>query len=298
MPGILPAETHHRARSSWRTAPQRSDRDGATTILFCHNAAHSFPLRPDMSWFVTQFVGALLLPPLSLLLVAAAGLWLWHKRPYLARILLTTSFALLWLLSTPYVAEAMLHGLEGEPRATDTGRPAADAIVVLGGGTYFHAPEYGADTVSHITLERLRFSAKLQRATGKPILVTGGTPFGNDLSEAEQMKQVLEQEFNIPVQWTEGGSDNTLENARLSQRMLERAGISRIYLVTHAWHMPRAARTFRAAGFRVIPAPTAWTTRHHTGLMTFVPDADALRDSRIFLHELIGMFWYQLKSKL
>lgn len=251
-----------------------------------------------MSWFFTNLISAFLLPPLNLLLIAAVGLRLWHRRPYIARVLLTISFALLWLLSTPYFAEALLHGLEGEPHAHETGKPWADAIVVLGGGTYFHAPEYGADTVSHTTLERLRFAAKLQRETGKPMLVSGGTPLGDGLSEAAQMKQVLEREFNVPVRWAEDASDNTLENARLSRRILEQAGISRIYLVTHAWHMPRAARAFHAAGFQVIPAPTAWTTRYRTDLMTFVPNAQALHDSRIFMHELIGMLWYQLKSKL
>ncbi len=251
-----------------------------------------------MSWFVTNLAAAFLLPPLNLLLLAAVGLWLWHKRPLIARILLTTSFVLLWLLSTPYFAETLLHGLEGEPTATDTKKPLADAIVVLGGGTYFHAPEYGGDTVSGNTLERLRFAAKLQRETGKPILVTGGKPLGNSSSEVAQMKQVLEQEFKTPVQWAEGESDNTQENARRTRTLLESAGISRIYLVTHAWHMPRAVQAFQAAGFQVIPAPTAYTTRYRTDLLTFLPNAYALRDSRIFMHELIGILWYQLKSKL
>ncbi len=250
-----------------------------------------------MSWFITNLISAFLLPPLNLLLVAALGLWLWNKRPLVARWLLTISIVLLWLLSTPFFAEAMLHGLEGEPYVSDTRKPLADAIVVLGGGTYFHAPEYGADTVNQETLERLRFAAKLHRETGKPILVTGGSPLGNSLPEAEQMKQVLEQEFNVPVRWAEGASDNTLENARLSRQILKQAGIERIYLVTHAWHMPRAMRAFQAAGFQTVPAPTTYTTRYQTDLLAFVPNAYALRDSRIFMHELIGLFWYQIKLR-
>jgi uncharacterized SAM-binding protein YcdF (DUF218 family) len=249
-----------------------------------------------MSWFYSNLIGAFLLPPFNLLLIAALGLWLWHKRPLIARLLLTVSVSLLWLLSTPYFAEALLHGLEGEPYANDTKKQQAEAIVVLGGGTYFHAPEYGGDTVSKDTLERLRYAAKLYRETLKPILVTGGTPLGNKLSEAEQMKQVLEHEFNVPVQWTEEASNNTLENARLSRPLLKQAGITRIYLVTHAWHMPRAVQLFQAEGFQVVPAPTAYTTRYQTDLFAFVPNAYALRDSRVFMHELFGMLWYQLKS--
>lgn len=249
-----------------------------------------------MSWFITNLISAFLLPPLNLLIMALVGLLLWHKRPRIARILLGTSVALLWLLSTPYFAGMLLHGLEGEPRVVDTRKPTADAIVVLGGGTYFHAPEYGGDTVSEASLLRLRYAAKLYRETNKPILVTGGKPIGNTLSEALQMKQVLEQEFGIPVQWAEGESDNTLENARLSYPILKAAGIKRIYLITHAWHMPRSARVFQSAGFEVVPAPTAYTTSYQTDLLSFVPNASALRDSRIFFHEVIGIFWYRLKS--
>jgi uncharacterized SAM-binding protein YcdF (DUF218 family) len=228
--------------------------------------------------------------------MAGLGLWLWHKHPVIARVLLTLAFALLWLLSTPYFAEALLHELEGEPYVTDTKKPLADAIVVLGGGTYFHSPEYAGDTVGNETLERLRYAAKLHRETGLPILTTGGKPLGNSLSEGQQMKQVLEQEFNVPVRWVEGESDNTLQNAQFSYTMLKADNIRRIYLVTHAWHMPRALQAFHSTGFQVVPAPTAYTTRYQTYLLDFIPNAKALRDSRNFFHELIGMLWYQLKS--
>jgi len=252
-----------------------------------------------MSWFITKLVSTFLLPPLSLLLIAAFGLWLWHKRPLIARGLLTASVALLWVLSTPYVAESLLHGLEGQPVVPDTRKSLAGAIVVLGGNTYFHAPEYGGnDTVNEGTLMRLRYAAKLYRETGKPVLVSGGTPAGNSLPEAEQMKRVLETEFNVPVRWAEGASDDTLRNARLSREILRQAGIDRIYLVTHASHMPRARRTFEQAGFQVVPAPTAYTTRYQTDMLAFIPNVYALRDSRIFLHEVIGMFWYKLKFGL
>jgi len=249
-----------------------------------------------MSWFIVNLLSAFLLPPLSFLLLAVAGLLLSRTCPRTGRTLLVTSIALLWISSTPYFAEGALHLLEGPAKAVDTRAQSADAIIVLGGGTYFNAPEYGADTVSEATLPRLRYAAALQRATGKPILVTGGKPLGNKLSEAQQMKSVLEQEFNIRVRWTEDASDNTQENARYSYRMLQHFDIKRIYLVTHAWHMPRSAEAFRRAGFEVIEAPTAFTTRYQTDLLSFIPRADAMRDSKYFVHEAIGLLWYRLKS--
>lgn len=248
-----------------------------------------------MSWFITNFLAAFLLPPLSLLLMLALGLFLLYRRHKFAKPLLLTTFGLLWLISTPHIADGALHLLEARTTALD-GRQQADAIVILGGGTYFHAPEYaGLDTVGEATLVRLRYGAKLQRETGKPILVTGGRPLGNQLSEAQQMRALLEQDFQVPVRWTEDASDNTLENARYSFQALQNAGIKKIYLVTHAWHMPRAADAFRRTGFEVVEAPTAFTTRYQTDLLAFLPNAESLRDSRIFVHEVIGLFWYRVK---
>jgi len=249
-----------------------------------------------MSWFFTNFASAFLLPPLNLLLLSLAGLLLWRKRPRAARILLSSAFILLWLFSTPFLAEALLHTLEGPPLNLKGESPAADAIIVLGGGTYFNAPEYADDTVSTSSLQRSRYAAKLYRDIKKPILLTGGKPLGNSISEAQLMKRVLEQEFNTPVQWIEEESRNTLESARYSYRVLHNSGVKRIYLVTHAWHMPRSVQAFKAAGFEVIPAPTAFTTRYKNDLLAFVPNATALHDSQIYLHEMIGILWYRLIS--
>ena len=249
-----------------------------------------------MSWFTTNLIGTFLLPPFNLLLTALLGWALTHRHPRFGKSLLVTSFLLLWICATPYFSEGALHLLEGEPKALDTRSHPADAIVVLGGGTYFYAAEYGGDTVSEETLARLRYAATLQRASGKPILVSGGRPLGNKLSEAQYMKSVLEQEFNTPVQWNEDTSNNTLESARHTFQVLQQAKISRIYLVTHAWHIPRATRSFRAAGFQVVNAPTNFTTRYQTDLLSFLPRATGLRDSSIFMHEIIGLLWYRLKS--
>src|SRR3989338_5813910 len=141
----------------------------------CHNVAGSSP-ETIMSWFVTNLIAAFLLPPLSLLLVLAFGLFLLYRRRKFAKPLLLAAFVLLWLISTPYFAKGALHLLEARTTALDS-RQQADAIVILGGGTYFHAPEYaGADTVSEATLVRLRYGAKLQPAHAETgaVLSRGG----------------------------------------------------------------------------------------------------------------------------
>ena len=250
----------------------------------------------SLSFFFTHFASALLLPPLSLLLAALTGVFVVRRHPRIGRALLMASLALLWLFCTPYLAGRALHLLESSAKVVDTQAQPADAIVLLSAGTYFGAPEYGSDTLNEYGLVRARYAAKLQRETGKPILVSGGKPAGKDISDAQRMKLVLEHEFGVPVRWTEDLSGNTLEQARFSYRILRDAGITRIYLVTHAWHMARSAMAFRSPGFEVIPAPTAFTTQYESNRLAFLPQAGALGDSWIFMHELIGILWYWLQT--
>jgi uncharacterized SAM-binding protein YcdF (DUF218 family) len=250
-----------------------------------------------MSWFVTNLLATLLMPPLSLLLLLGFGVYLLYRGSRFSRPLILASLGLMWMMSTPFFAEGALRLLETGTAALDSGQHSADAVVILGGGTYFMAPEYaGQDTVGTETLPRLRYGARLHRNDGTPILVTGGRPENNELSEAQQMRTSLLQDFHVPVRWTEDASNNTMDNARNSFQILRKEGIRKIYLVTHAWHMPRAAMAFRHAGFDVVAAPVEFTTRYRTDLLAFLPRAEALRDSKIFVHEVIGLLWYGVKS--
>lgn len=245
-----------------------------------------------MGWLATNLVSALLLPPLNLILLGAIGLLLLKRRPRTGKILVASALALLYLLSTPFVAETALQKLETLPVHNPFDK--IQAIVVLGAGTYFNAPEYDGSTVNRLGLERIRYAAWLHRFTHKPILGAGGGPLGSSSSEAAQMRDVLEKEFQVPVRWIEETSGNTRDNAYKSFAILKKYGITHIALVTHAWHMPRAAREFERAGFRVIPAATAFTTRYKMDLFAFLPTAGALQKSQLFLHEVIGMLWYRL----
>jgi len=250
-----------------------------------------------VEWLITNSIAAWLLPPGFVLVVLLAAMLLAPRRPRLSRSLAVLSFFALYALSTPFVADQLRQWLEPAPR-DPLSEKSGQAIVVLGGGTYFSAPEYGRDTVSTPTLARLRYAAHLHRALNKPVMVTSGAPQGNPASEAELMKQVLETDFRVPVQWAEKESRNTLENARLSYRTLGPAGVRNIYLVTHAWHMPRARLAFEHSGFKVIPAGTGYATRFKLTALDFLPNASALLDSSLVFHEVIGIGWYHLRMLL
>jgi uncharacterized SAM-binding protein YcdF (DUF218 family) len=248
----------------------------------------------SLEWLFTNLAAALLLPPLNGLVLIALGWLAMHRRPRLARPLVGIGLILLWVQALPLAGNALLRTLEGKPLDMVKAKQ-AQAIVVLGGGRYRAAPEYGGDTASEATLARLRYAAKLRRETGLPILVTGGTPDGTGSSEAEAMRRVLVDELGVPVRWVEGASINTRENARHSAVLLAGDGVTRILLVTHAWHMPRAVRAFEATGLAVLPAPTLFQRRSLTPL-DFLPQAEGMKDSRHAIHEWIGMLWYRLRS--
>lgn len=238
------------------------------------------------------------MPPGLMILMMLLGSLIIGRLYRTGKLLILGGFGLLIAASLPVVANNLLALLEQTPPIDNVRlkQNRAQAIVILGGGRYAEAPEYnGRDTVSRYALERLRYGAHLYRQTGLPILVTGGNPYGREVSEAQLMRQVLEDDFKVPVKWVETASSNTWENARFSQLQLKRDGITRVALVTHAWHMPRSVTVFEQQGLQVTPAPTAYSTRAHPVLLDYVPSAGALNNTRKALHELLGRLWYAVR---
>lgn len=240
-----------------------------------------------------------LLPPLNFLLLATFAALMVRWRPRLARVLLIAALVGGYLMSTTAISGRCLRYLEQSvPSATTaalgalTDTPAA--IVVLGGGSYHNAPEYGGDTVSQTTLVRVRWAARVYRTLRVPVLVSGGNPTGTVTSEAEQMRDTLVQDFAVPVEWVESHSRDTYESAHNAWKILGTQH-RRIILVTHAAHMRRAMMIFRQVGFEVMPAATGYSTATTASLRDFIPSALGLTDARITLHEIIGLGWYHLR---
>jgi uncharacterized SAM-binding protein YcdF (DUF218 family) len=240
---------------------------------------------------------ALLVPPISLLLVALLGFLLRrrYRRRWVPRALTWIGLLGLLALAMPVVGGSLLITLERDLPLTPPPDALPQAIVILG-GDLAHG---GTDTLSlHLgpaSLERVRAGAALARRTGLPVLVSAGSLLKGEGPLAGVMADTLAQDFQVPVRWTEAASADTWENAHLSAAILREHGIRSIYVVTHAWHMRRAVLAFADTGITVTAAPP-WLDRLRSPLwVEFVPDVGGWYTSYIALHEWIGCAYYTLR---
>jgi len=253
----------------------------------------------DATYSLTYLAAGVVVPPVSLALLALVGLALMRGRRAAGAALAAASLLALLALSLPVVAQALMTVLEGPPVADPRKEHSAGAVVILGGGVARGAVEWGGDTVGGHTLLRLRYGAHLARSTGLPVLVTGAAPLASRAGEAALMREALQREFGVAVRWFDGRARHTADNARHAALLLRADGVQRVLLVTSAFHMARARRAFEQQGLQVVSAPTG-----HLGYAGgafewshLVPSGEALRVSHIGLRELAARLWYRAGAR-
>ena len=197
----------------------------------------------------------------------------------------------LWFWSLPVASNWVRGYLEDQhPPMAVHEVPQAEAIVVLGGGVspaghgdLYPNLESGADRVWH--------AARLFHASKAPlVLLTGGSdPSHSAASEAEAMGQFM-RDLGVPGQAMvlENRSRNTTQNAEYSAEILAEQGISRILLVTSAYHMPRAKGLFEAQDLEVIPVATDHEVLSRPLWRNLLPETSALDVSSRAIKEIVG----------
>jgi uncharacterized SAM-binding protein YcdF (DUF218 family) len=248
----------------------------------------------DPIW-VRGIVKSIVLPPTGLLLLSLVGLGIRKRFPRGGITMAWAGVLLLLILSLPAVAALLVRSLDTSPPFDIARASAAQAIVILSGDTR-GAPEYGGETLGELTLERVRYGARLARLTGLPVLVSGGSVRGGE-PEAAPMREALEREFGVPVRWTEERSRTTHENALYSAAMLRSAGIRSVVLVVHSFDMPRARAEFAAAGIETLPAPTGIPSAKPDRLSDFVPSIAGLHTSYYAVYEILANLVLWLNGK-
>jgi len=253
------------------------------------------------SW--KPLLAALLFPPVPFLVLVLVGARLMLRRRGLAWLLVLLGVAGIWLGSTGAVGSGLTRWLLKPPPAltgeqiSELKRAPRTAIVVLGGGRRPDAPEYGAAMLKTAGLERLRYGLWLSRQTGLPVAFSGGLAPGSEpgATEAEIAARIAEREFGRPLRWTETESRDTRENALKTVALLAPQGVEQIVLVTHGYHMRRSLRNFdralAASGIRmrVAAAPMGVPGPFELDLMDFLPSAGGFEQTRLALHEFVGL---------
>ncbi|MEM8732171.1 MAG: YdcF family protein [Pseudomonadota bacterium] len=259
----------------------------------------------DTLFFIaSKGIGALLRADTLILLVSVAVLIAtWRARHRLALGLSATLVSLVLVVTVLPLGHLLLAPLEHRyPVAADLDE--IDGIVVLGGsedasGTaHWHQPQLKDGS------ERYVLAAELARQHPDALLLfTGGDGRVRGLidetpSEAQAARLIFQAQGVAPDRLLmEGVSRNTAENARLSHALADPAPGARWVLVTSAYHMPRAMRSFERAGWpEMIAYPVDFRTTRFSDDITWNL-AGHLTALNIGIKEWVGQLAYGLTGR-
>ena len=239
-----------------------------------------------------------LISPLGTALLAGmlAGWLAWRGRHQRAMRWGLAALLWLWCWSTPWVSTNLRGAMESAyPQLPVAELPAAQAIVVLGGG--IEVPQGSDRPDLNQAADRMWHAARLYKAGKAPVLIlSGGLAYAEGtMSEAASMQTFL-RDLGVPdaAMLLEERSVNTRENAQYTAKLMRERGMQSLLLVTSALHMPRSVRLFEAQGLKVIPAATDHEFRTYPVWRSMLPDAQALDGSgRAFKEALAWLltFW-------
>ena len=223
----------------------------------------------DTIFFVaSKLVGALLRPDTWIVLaLALIVLAVFYDRRRLTLWVGSITLALLVALAIFPLGDLLLQPIERTyPAEPSLGQ--VDGIIVLGGGEDARASAFWGQMQLNEGGERYTAALALARRFPQArVLFTGGSGAlrdlaGNQALEAEMAERFFrEQGIARERLLLEGQSRNTAENARLSRELAAPAPDETWVLVTSAFHMPRALRSFEAAGWTgLVPWPVDYRT--------------------------------------
>lgn len=223
----------------------------------------------DTLFFIaSKLIGALLRPDTWIVLaLAGVVLALLLNRRRLALWVGSITLALLVALAILPLGDLLLQPIE----RTYSAEPAldqVDGIIVLGGGEDARASVFWGQMQLNEGGERYTAALALARRFPEArLLFTGGSGALRDLagtatSEADMARRFFLDLGVAPERLLlEGQSRNTAENARLSLVLAAPATGEIWVLVTSAFHMPRAMRSFETAGWTgLVPWPVDYRT--------------------------------------
>jgi len=168
--------------------------------------------------------------------------------------------------------------LKGPPNADPLEK--CDAVVSLGAGIN------DDDTLGTGTQDRALHSLTLLKAGWAPRLVLTGNESQGQPTIRRQMQALG---LDYPIE-NSGPVKDTHDESVTVARLVKERGWHRVILVTHEWHMPRAAAAFKKAGVEVLrsPCPDSHCDMHNPARLP-----DRVRALACLIHEMIGFRVYK-----
>ena len=254
-------------------------------------------------FLVSKLVSFFFLPPGLFFVLLAVSIILFalkRLKPAIGVLLFTT--ALIYLLSTEVVSNALLLPLEDAvPYPKPEEIKECSVIVVLGGGRVSRCPsENFKSCVRPQVAMRLFEAFKVWKQNPVPIVVSGGKVFERgEEPESTAMKRFLVH-LGVPEESIieEGASRNTFENAKKTKELLSGIKPGKVCLVTSAFHMKRSVKTFEKLGIDVVPVPAGYLVERSEYIFTsYLPSIGNLQRSYFALHEYLGLIYYSLLTR-
>jgi uncharacterized SAM-binding protein YcdF (DUF218 family) len=232
---------------------------------------------------------------LALLALALGGLM--PRTPVLLRVGCWAALLLYWAAAMPLTANLALRGLENQARhlAAQCGSPPPGSmLIVLAGGVHVDVENPRAvGALSGESMRRLIAAVRIAKGvSGSELLISGGN--GGVSREADLMAE-LARRLGYPAAriLVERESKTTWGSARAVAQMLRDTSRRTLYVVSSAYHMPRAVLSFRHAGLDVCALPENFQAVNDGSWDMLLPSRGALRKMEFALHEYVGYVYYR-----
>ena len=249
-------------------------------------------------FFLKKLISPFLLPPgVFILILAILGFRAWTRKNRGLCVTYACLAMALWIVSSAPAGWWLTNRLETGYSMSPI--PDGDVIIMLGGGVYSKSPDMsGIGAPSGDTMERLVTALRLNRRTGLPILLTGGSVFAGTASSARIAARFLKDMGVAPEKLIiEEKSRDTYENALYSARICRQKNFENPIVLTSAVHLRRSLLCFKAVGLQVTPYPSAMTTSSNQSFhwTDYLPNYHMIATTSAALHEWIGLLYYRLR---
>ena len=244
--------------------------------------------------YLHKLLPLLLSPIVVVLALVLVGAW---RR---SRAVLVAAALLLWTLSTPVIADALLRAVEGHRvRLEAATMPEADAVVVLSGMLTHVQGEKGLVSEWGEAADRLFGGLELMQADKAPrlVLTRGLLPWQGKIRAEGEILREIAIAAGVPAEkiLLTAPAMNTADEA-VGVRSLLASDAGPVILVTSAFHMSRARALFEQQGLSVIEYPVDFRVDETgEGPKHYAPDARALWRSDLAIREWLGQAYYALR---